>query len=129
MEQSKLHTGYSHQKTPIAQSKSHHFTDHDELRSKDFMNGEHTQNAEEKHHVVKCEYNSRHIETRATDGDGNKPEYETSNVRDKCQYFKKIPQIVRVVDDLELHIWRVIHCNLHNGSIQHEIAGFVTKIH
>jgi len=93
--------------------KSHHFTYHDELRPQNPVNGEHAQNAKEKHHMIECEYNARRVETRGADGDGNESEYETSNVRDECDDVKKIPQIRRVAQKFEPHTWRVIHCNLH----------------
>jgi len=100
-------------KTPTRQLKPHHFTYHDELRPQNPVNGEDTQNAEEKHHVIDCEYNARRVETRGADGDGNQPEYETSEVREECDYVKKIPQIRCVAQQLERHTRRVIHCDLH----------------
>jgi len=60
-------------------TKSHHFANHDELRPKLFGNTEHAQNAEEEHHVIEREYNSRRIETRATERQRNASKYQTAS--------------------------------------------------
>jgi len=61
------------------------------------MNSEHVQNPEAKKHEVKCEYNSSCIETPATDGNWNAPEYKTRNVCHERDHVKNVPQITSIV--------------------------------